>query len=341
MITTRRSFLSTAAFAPLFAQVVRAGGRQAGGAERLLYVGTYTNGNAGSKGIYAWRFNPATGRVTSLGLAGETDSPSFLAVHPNKRFLYAVNELPPPEAGGPEGAVTAFSIDASSGKLTQTSRSKSGGRAPAHLTLDFAGKWVIVANYGTQPGNEGTSVAVFAIGADGKLAETPAALVPHVPKPKRLDPAAPAPKGGNPPVSHPHCVLLSPDNRFLFVAEKGFDENRELQIRCGHRRADAQHAAGVSRAGCPDRAPPHGLGQGREVSVRLSRTGAKRRDLRVRRGEGRADPGQQSVHAAGRCAADGLGGGDRSRIRTDGICTSRTAVITAWRCSRSISPTAR
>ena len=224
MNTTRRSFLTTAALAPLFAQVVRAGGRQAGGAERLLYVGTYTNGNAGSKGIYAWRFNPTTGRVTSLGLAGETDSPSFLAVHPNKRFLYAVNELPPPEAGGPEGAVTAFSIDASSGKLAQISRSKSGGRAPAHLTVDSAGKWVIVANYGTQPGNEGTSVAVFAIGADGKLSETPAALVPHVPKPKRLDPAAPAPKGGNPPVSHPHCVLLSPDNRFLFVAEKGFDE---------------------------------------------------------------------------------------------------------------------
>lgn len=222
MKTTRRSFLAAAACAPVVMKAMRASAQ--GGGERLFYVGTYTNGNAGSKGIYAWRFNPATGKVTSLGLAAETDSPSFLAVHPNKRFLYAVNELPPAEAGGPEGAVTAFSIDAASGKLTQISRSKSGGRAPAHLLVDSTGKWVIAGNYGTGPGNEGTSIAVFAIGADGKLAETPKTLIPHAPRPKRLDPAAAPPKGGNPPVSHPHCVLLSPDGKFLFVAEKGWDQ---------------------------------------------------------------------------------------------------------------------
>src|SRR5689334_3168145 len=148
MKTTRRTFLTTAALAPMVIKGLRV---SAQGGERLFYVGTYTNGNAGSKGIYAWKFQPADGKVTSLGLAGETDSPSFLAVHPNKRFLYAVNELPPPEAGGPEGAVTAFSIDAASGKLTQLSRSKTGGRQPAHLTVDAAGKWVIVANYGTMP----------------------------------------------------------------------------------------------------------------------------------------------------------------------------------------------
>ena len=56
--------------------------------------------------------------MTSLGLAAETDSPSWVAVHPNKRFLYAANELPPAEAGGPEGAVTAFAIDQATGKLT-------------------------------------------------------------------------------------------------------------------------------------------------------------------------------------------------------------------------------
>jgi 6-phosphogluconolactonase len=223
MHTTRRSFLATAACAPLFAQALRAAAVQSGG-ERLLYVGTYTNGNAGSKGIYAWRFNPATGKVTSLGLAAETDSPSFLALHPSKKFLYAVNELPPADAGGPDGAVTAFSIDAASGKLTQISRSKSGGRAPAHLLVDSTGKWVIAANYGTQAGDEGTSIAVFPIGADGKLSATPKTLVPHAPRPKRVDPTAAPPKGGNPPVSHPHCVLLSPDAKFLFVAEKGRDQ---------------------------------------------------------------------------------------------------------------------
>ena len=206
---------SWSAFKPLRAQT--AGGR-------LLYIGTYTNSAAGSKGIYAWRFDAETGKVTSLGLAAETDSPSWVVVHPNKRFLYAANELPPPEAGGPTGAVTAFSIDAASGKLTPIGRVKTNGLAPAHMLVDPTGKWAIVANYGNGAGSEGTSIAVFAIGADGKLADTPKTFVPHVPKPKRLDPAAPPPKNGNPPTSHPHCVLLSPDSKFLFVAEKGFDE---------------------------------------------------------------------------------------------------------------------
>jgi len=219
----RRAFLTTAAMTPVFASAFAPLRAQTGGG-RLLYVGTYTNNSAGSKGIYGWRFDAAAGKVTSLGLAAETDSPSWVVVHPNKRFLYAANELPPPEAGGPTGAVTAFSIDASSGKLTQIGRVKTNGLAPAHMLVDQTGKWAIVGNYGNAAGSEGTSIAVFAIGADGKLAESPAALVPHVPKPKRLDPAAPPRTNGNPPTSHPHCVLLSPDSRFLLVAEKGFDE---------------------------------------------------------------------------------------------------------------------
>ena len=217
MKISRRSFLATAASTPLLAHAMRgavATGQGADG-ERLLYVGTYTNSAAGSKGIYAWRFNAATGTVTSLGLAAETDSPSWVAVHPNKRFLYAANELPPAEAGGPEGAITAFAIDQSTGKLTEISRSKSKGRAPAHLLVDPTGKWVIVGNYGTGNGLEGTSVATFAVGTDGKLAADPKALMPHVGKPDAQGVAG---------ASHPHCVLLSPDGKYLFVAEKGRNE---------------------------------------------------------------------------------------------------------------------
>jgi 6-phosphogluconolactonase len=219
----RRAFLTTAAMTPVLASAF-ARLRAQGAAGRLLYVGTYTNNAAGSKGIYGWRFDAATGKVVSLGLAAATDSPTWIVVHPSKRFLYAANELPPPEAGGPTGAVTAFSIDPSSGKLTQIGRVKTNGLAPAHMLVDPAGKWAIVGNYGNAAGSEGTSIAVFAIGDEGKLADTPTAFVPHAPKPKRLDPAAPPPKNGNPPTSHPHCVLLSPDSKFLLVAEKGFDE---------------------------------------------------------------------------------------------------------------------
>ena len=219
----RRAFLTTAAMTPMLASVLDPLRAQTTGG-RLFYVGTYTNNAAGSKGIYGGRFDAATGKVTSLGVAAETDSPSWIVVHPNKRFLYAANELPPPEAGGPAGAVTAFSIDASSGKLTQIGRVKTNGLSPAHMLVDQTGKWAIVGNYGNAAGSEGTSIAVFAIGNDGKLAETPKAFVPHTPKPKRLDPAAPPPRNGNAPTSHPHCVLLSPDSKFLLVAEKGFDE---------------------------------------------------------------------------------------------------------------------
>jgi 6-phosphogluconolactonase len=219
----RRAFLTTAAMTPLLARAFGLERAQTAGG-RLFYVGTYTNTAAGSKGIYAWRFDAAAGMVTSLGLAAETDSPSWVVVHPTRRYLYAANELPPPEAGGPTGAVTAFSIDAASGRLTQIGRVKTNGLSPAHMLVDSTGKWAIVGNYGNSAGSEGTSIAVFAIGVDGKLAEMPQAFVPHVPKPKRLDPAAPSPRNGNPPTSHPHCVLLSPDSRFLLVAEKGFDE---------------------------------------------------------------------------------------------------------------------
>src|SRR4029450_618304 len=115
----RRDFLTTPAMTPFLASAFeRVRAQTAGG--RLLYVGTYTNNAAGSKGIYAWRFDAATGKVTSLGLAGETDSPSWVVVHPNKRFLYAANELPPPEAGGPTRAATTVSMYARTGQRRAT-----------------------------------------------------------------------------------------------------------------------------------------------------------------------------------------------------------------------------
>ena len=219
----RRAFLTTAAMTPMLASAIqKLRAHTAGG--RLLYVGTYTNNAQGSKGVYGWRFDAATGKVTSLGLAGETDSPSWVVVHPNKRFLYAANELPPPEAGGPTGAVTSFSIDAASGKLTQIGRVKTNGLAPAHMLVDQTGKWAIVGNYGNGPGSEGTSVAVFAIGERRQARRDAEVVRPARAEAERLDPAAPPTEKPNPPTSHPHAVLLSPDSRFLFVAEKGWDE---------------------------------------------------------------------------------------------------------------------
>jgi 6-phosphogluconolactonase len=216
MKTTRRTFLTTAACAPFLAQAVGASAGQAGaGGERLLYVGTYTtSGNSTSKGIYAWRFNAATGQVTSLGLAAETDNPSWVVVHPNKRFLYACNELAVQGAPSPMGSVSAFSIDAATGQLTLINRVSSRGQNPAHMLVDPTGKWAIVGNYGNAPGTQDTSIAVFGIGADGRLQDEPKSFIPHPGKPNAAGTL----------VAHPHCVLLSPDSKFLYVAEKGHNQ---------------------------------------------------------------------------------------------------------------------
>ena len=83
--------------------------------EYIAYVGTYTRPNK-SNGIYAWRFQPATGKLTAIGLVGETVSPSFLAIHPNRKFLYAVNEISNYE-GKKAGSVSAFAMDTKTGQL--------------------------------------------------------------------------------------------------------------------------------------------------------------------------------------------------------------------------------
>src|SRR6201997_5780325 len=82
----------------------------------LFYVGTYTEDGSKSKGIYAYRFDADTGQITSLGLAAETTNPSFVALHPNGRYLYAVNEVQNYE-GPNSGGVSAFALDRTTGKL--------------------------------------------------------------------------------------------------------------------------------------------------------------------------------------------------------------------------------
>jgi len=206
MRISRRSFLTTSACAPFFARAVL----QAGGAEAatalVVYLGTYTGTT--SKGIYAWRFDSSTGKLTPAGLAAESANPSFLSLHPSRPVLYAVNEL---SSVGSEktGTVSAFAIDAGTGRLTPLNRVMSRGLNPAHLTVDPTGRWVLIANYGGSV-EEGSSVAVFGIRPDGGLNETPQAFVAH-------------PGVGEQKVAHPHQVVLAPDNRFLLVPDKGAD----------------------------------------------------------------------------------------------------------------------
>jgi 6-phosphogluconolactonase len=173
----------------------------------LFYVGTSTEEGSKSKGIYAFRFDAAGDQITPLGLAAETTNPSFVALHPNGRFLYAVNEIQ--NYKGPNrGGVSAFAIDRASGKLTFLNEVASRGADPCYITVDRTGKYVLVANY------TGGSVAVFPILGDGKLGEASAFVrhTGHGTNPQRQEAA------------HAHSIDLSPDNRFAFVDDLGLNE---------------------------------------------------------------------------------------------------------------------
>ena len=94
----------------------------------LVYFGTYTGPK--SKGIYVAPFDTATGKLGALRVAGETENPSFLALHPKRPLLYAVNEVDDYE-GQKAGAVTAFAIDPETGDLRALSRASTRGSGPA------------------------------------------------------------------------------------------------------------------------------------------------------------------------------------------------------------------
>jgi 6-phosphogluconolactonase len=205
MKTAKFFYLHAALVTPLLLNPGAHGAEKSQKREYLVYIGTYTGKN--SKGIYAFRFNASTGKLTPVGLAAESTSPSFLAVHPNHQYLYAVGEVN--EFGGQKsGAVSAFSIDHKTGKLTLLNQVSSRGTGPCHLSVDKTGKNVLVANY------DGGSVAVLPVNADGRLREA-SAFIQHtgssINKERQEAP-------------HAHCIFNSPDNRFALAADLGLDE---------------------------------------------------------------------------------------------------------------------
>jgi 6-phosphogluconolactonase len=177
----------------------------AAGAPYLIYVGTYTD--KGSKGIYAYSFDPGTGESKVLGLAAETANPSFLAIDANGKYLYAVNEIDNFN-GGHGGGVSAFAIDPGTGRLTLLQQVSSLGADPAHLSLDKTGRYLLVANYTS--GN----IAVFPVLGDGKLGSR-TAFVQHagssINKERQAGP-------------HAHEIQTSNNNQFVLTADLGLDE---------------------------------------------------------------------------------------------------------------------
>ncbi|HWB83832.1 MAG TPA: lactonase family protein [Bryobacteraceae bacterium] len=173
--------------------------REAPPADYLLYAGGFMRTTG--KGIYAFRLHTATGQLSPLGLAAETTNPSFLAVHPNRRFLYAV-------VNQPEGEVAAFAIDTTTGKLTLLNKVPSRGAGPCFVTLTKTGRTLLLANYGSG------SAAAFPVQEDGRLGEA-TGFAQH--SGSSVDPL----RQTGP---HTHSTNPSPDGRFAIAADLGLDK---------------------------------------------------------------------------------------------------------------------
>lgn len=175
------------------------------GESYILYVGTYTKSE--SKGIYAYRFDAASGQLTSLGLAAETSNPSFLTADAGRGFLYAVNEIRQYN-GTQGGAVTAFAMDRRSGKLSRLNERGSRGADPCYISLDKTGHYALVANY------TGGSIAVLPLLESGQLA--PASVF--------VQDTGSGPNHERQERPHAHWIETTDDNRFAIMADLGIDK---------------------------------------------------------------------------------------------------------------------
>ncbi len=170
-----------------------------------LYIGTYTTGDSSSKGVYTCEFNSETGQITTPVLAAELRNPSFLAVHPSGRFVYAVNEFSEGSGRG-RGGVTALLVQPD-GTLRKINEQPSPGGAPCHCNVDSTGTTLLIANYA------GGNVVAYPIAPDGSL--QPASSVRQhegssIDKSRQEAP-------------HAHSINLSSDNRFAYAADLGLD----------------------------------------------------------------------------------------------------------------------
>lgn len=171
----------------------------------LVYFGTYTG--AKSQGIYVSRLDTASGELSAPTLAARSVNPAFVAVAPNHRFLFAVNEMDHFN-GQASGAVTAFKLDAFTGKLEFLDQQPSGGTGPCHLVVDSTGDYVLVANYGSG------SVAVFPVQTNGSISPPSAVIQHHGSSVNPQRQAGP----------HAHCIAVDAAHHRVFACDLGLDK---------------------------------------------------------------------------------------------------------------------
>lgn len=172
--------------------------------ERLVFISSFAPGEKG--GINAYHLDLDSGKLKLAQRTGDAENPFYLAVSPNKHYLYAIHAK---QFGGKEPEqVAAYQLVGRTGELKLLNRQSARGSAACYLDVDATGKSVLVANYATG------SVAALPVKDDGSLGE---ATSFHQHAGSSNDPARQ--KG-----PHAHCIVVSPDNRFVLAADLGLDQ---------------------------------------------------------------------------------------------------------------------
>ncbi|HEY8291124.1 MAG TPA: lactonase family protein [Thermomicrobiales bacterium] len=218
----------------------------ASGNAPFIFIGTYTESamHGQAEGIYVYRMDSSSGALTHVRTIAGVVNPSFLAIDPARRHLFAVNETERHD-GQPGGGVSAFALDAAVGNLTPRNTRPTRGTFPAHLTVDPTGAYVLVANYGS--GN----VAVYPL-AEGDDLGAMSDLVQNTGSgPNKDRQAGP----------HAHMITFDPSGRYALLVDLGIDKTLVYRLDTAKGTLNAHDIAtdgGATEQSCGRAAPGAG-----------------------------------------------------------------------------------
>lgn len=171
----------------------------------LVFITAFAPGDEGA--IHAYHMNPNSGQLTLAHKTTDVEHPFFIAISPDNRFLYSIHA--PGQFGGEQyEQVASYALKGRTGSLRLLNRQSAMGSAACYLDVDSTGKTVLLANYTTG------SIASFAVQTDGSISKA-TTFVQHngssINETRQEGP-------------HAHSIVVSPDNRFVYVADLGLDQ---------------------------------------------------------------------------------------------------------------------